>query len=64
MSIATGAWSDRLWMVQENLLNRNTVMLLGSNILPWMTVTSISRLLSLALLPNIQRVQNFWAMFL
>lgn len=57
--IAFGEWTQRLWMVQEQILNDKTLMLRGSLLLPWERVAVISILFDVGLLPD-QYYQRFW----
>ncbi|PMD13399.1 hypothetical protein NA56DRAFT_425026 [Hyaloscypha hepaticicola] len=50
--VAYGEWTTRLWLVQEQLLNKEVVMLHGQSLLPWEALTSIIVLFSLELLPR------------
>ena len=45
-----GEWTQRLWMVQEQILNDNAVMLRGPILLPWDRVAAISLLFEVNLL--------------
>lgn len=47
-----GEWTQRLWMVQEQLLNRNTIMLRGPHVLSWESVAGIVSLASTLVLPQ------------
>ena len=51
-SVAFGTWKQRLWMVQEQLLNKNTVMLRGQRLLSWDAVAVMPLLFDLQLLPQ------------
>jgi hypothetical protein len=50
--VAHGEWTTRLWLVQEQLLNEEVVMLHGQSLLPWEALTSIIVLFGLELLPR------------
>jgi Heterokaryon incompatibility protein (HET) len=50
--ILFGPWTQRLWMVPENVVNKNTVMLRGKNLLPWITVNIVANIFHLGLLGN------------
>jgi Heterokaryon incompatibility protein (HET) len=50
--IVCGPWTQRLWMVQENTLCSNTIMLRGLQMLDWLSVSSILLLFYLRLLPH------------
>jgi hypothetical protein len=50
--VAYGEWTTRLWLVQEQLLNKKVVMLHGQSLLPWEALTSIIVLFGLDLLPR------------
>ncbi|KAF2110753.1 heterokaryon incompatibility protein-domain-containing protein [Lophiotrema nucula] len=45
--VCSGEWTQRLWMVQEQLLNGNTVMLRGRHVLSWESLAGISLLASI-----------------
>jgi heterokaryon incompatibility protein (HET) len=47
-----GSWTKRLWMVQENVLNKNTIMLRGHRVVPVEVIHGIMRLGFLDLLPQ------------
>jgi Heterokaryon incompatibility protein (HET) len=51
-SILLGEWSRRRWMVQENVLNEDTVMLRGYAVIPTSTFYGIMHLTRCSLLPN------------
>jgi hypothetical protein len=51
LQVAYGEWTQRLWIVQEQLLNKEIRMLHGSSLLSWDSIVSISILFSLDLLP-------------
>jgi hypothetical protein len=51
-SVVCGEWAERLWMVQEQLLNSNTIMLRGNRLLPWGSVASMTILFYLNILPR------------
>ncbi|KAH6662497.1 heterokaryon incompatibility protein-domain-containing protein [Halenospora varia] len=51
LRIVFGAWLGRLWMVQENILCPNTVMLRGHKQLEWLSIAAIPILFHLQLLP-------------
>jgi hypothetical protein len=57
--IAFGQWSQRLWIVQEQILNDKALMLRGSLLLPWDSVAVISILFDVGLLPD-RYYQRFW----
>jgi hypothetical protein len=46
------AWLRRLWMLQENFLCRQNVMLRGDLVLDWISVASIVLHFELQLLPT------------
>ncbi|KAF2184619.1 hypothetical protein K469DRAFT_781150 [Zopfia rhizophila CBS 207.26] len=50
--VCFGEWTQRLWMVQEQLLNRNTIMLRGPHVLSWESVAGIVLLASTQILPQ------------
>ena len=50
--VCFGEWIQRLWIVQEQLLNRNIDMLRGCHILSWDSVVGIIILSHLGLLPQ------------
>lgn len=51
MELAFGAWTERTWIVQENVVNRNTFMLRGQRKLDWVSVAAISVFFGVGLLP-------------
>jgi len=51
-------WTSRLWIIQEQLLNAETLILRGSQLLRWEVVAFITVLFSLDLLPV--DVVDFW----
>jgi hypothetical protein len=61
LEVAFGEWTQRLWMVQEQLLNPNTVMLRGQRLIPWTSITAIPELsiLNLLIIPHRYR-ESFW----
>jgi hypothetical protein len=52
LHIVYSGWTHRLWMVQENILCQNTLMLRGQCLLNWISVGSIPVLFSINLLPK------------
>ncbi|PMD31075.1 HET-domain-containing protein [Hyaloscypha variabilis F] len=52
LRIVYSGWTHRLWMVQENILCHNTVMLRGRRLLHWISVASIPALFSMEMLPR------------
>jgi hypothetical protein len=58
--LALGQWTQRLWIVQEQLLNSEVVMLRGPSLLPWNAVTIIPALFYLDFLPY-QHLERYWA---
>jgi hypothetical protein len=59
VEVAFGKWTTRLWMVQEQLLNKELVMLRGRHLLPWEAVAAVPALFFLDLLP-VGPVFSFW----
>jgi Heterokaryon incompatibility protein (HET) len=59
VELGFGKWTSRMWMVQEQFLNENVLMLRGSRTLSWDTVAIISVLFFLGLLP-VTPVFAFW----
>ncbi|KAH8752439.1 hypothetical protein F5882DRAFT_484849 [Hyaloscypha sp. PMI_1271] len=57
-----GEWSRRLWIVQEQLLNEEIVMLRGSSLLSWDAVAMIPVLFGLNLIPRklTNRLASSW----
>jgi Heterokaryon incompatibility protein (HET) len=51
LDIALGEWTQRLWMVQENVLNTNNIMMRGQTILDWIAVAAIPVLCGCYLIP-------------
>lgn len=60
--VAYGEWSRRLWIIQEQLLNEEMVMLRGSSLLSWDAVAMIPVLSNLQLIPAklVIRFTSFW----
>jgi len=56
--IVNGAWARPVWMIQENLLNQNTVMMRGTTVIPWMMVASIATLSTKGLLPRTSSIES------
>lgn len=52
LRVAYGEWTQRLWIVQEQLLNEDIVMLHGPSLLSWDAVAIMSSLFYLDLLPK------------
>ena len=52
LHVAYGEWTRRLWIVQEQCLNRDVVMLHGTTLLSWDAVATLPLLFSLELLPK------------
>jgi hypothetical protein len=59
VSLSFGEWNTRLWMVQEQLLNAETIMLRGPRILDWCAVAAMSILFLLDILPS-SSLHRFW----
>ncbi|PMD30290.1 HET-domain-containing protein [Hyaloscypha variabilis F] len=59
VDLCFGEWATRLWIVQEQTLNTDTVMLHGSRLLSWETVAIISMLFYLDFIPR-KHVDRFW----
>jgi hypothetical protein len=57
--LAFGEWTMRLWIVQEQLLNSEVVMLYGRQMLCWDSVAILPALFCLRILPE-QYVSQFW----
>lgn len=57
--VGYGEWRQRLWMVQEQLLNKNLVLLRGTRVLSWDSLAAMSFLFFLKLLPR-SYVFDFW----
>ncbi|KAH8598539.1 heterokaryon incompatibility protein-domain-containing protein [Bisporella sp. PMI_857] len=51
--IVYGAWTRRLWMVQENTLCPDTIMLRGHREIDWMTVAAVPILFYTCLIPSV-----------
>jgi heterokaryon incompatibility protein (HET) len=47
LRIVYSGWTNRIWMVQENVLCPNTVMLRGTRVLDWISVATIPVLFSM-----------------
>jgi Heterokaryon incompatibility protein (HET) len=45
-------WSRRSWIVQENILNQNTIMVCGIVVLPWELLTTLPRMGNKRLIPS------------
>ena len=63
LELAFGAWTERTWIVQENVMNQNTFMLRGQSKLDWVSVAAISvffgvKLLPISLLREIRESKN------
>ncbi|KAK0621020.1 heterokaryon incompatibility protein-domain-containing protein [Immersiella caudata] len=56
---AYGDWTQRLWMVQEQLLNRNTQILGGRRLLRWDTIATTTFWFYLQFLPD-SWLTHFW----
>lgn len=52
LRIVCGEWTKRLWMVQENILCDDTVMLRGHQLLNWLSAASIPFFLYAGILPD------------
>lgn len=52
--IVSGPWITRLWLVQENILNNNTVFLRGAKTIPWDPVQLVCLLSWVGLVPIIR----------
>ena len=50
--VAFGEWAERLWIVQEQMLNPHGVMLRGPRLLAWDAVVAIPLLFDIELLPQ------------
>jgi hypothetical protein len=46
-AILYGPWTKRLWMIPENIVNENTIMLKGKTIISWDAVSVVANLFSL-----------------
>lgn len=57
--VGYGEWRQRLWMVQEQLLNKNLVLLRGTRILSWDSLAVMSFLFFLKFIPR-SYVFDFW----
>lgn len=57
--VGYGEWRQRLWMVQEQLLNKNLVLLRGTRILSWDSLAVMSFLFFLKFIPR-SYVFEFW----
>ncbi len=51
--MAYGDWTQRLWIVQEQCLNRELVMLHGITLLSWDAVATLPFMFGLELLPRL-----------
>jgi hypothetical protein len=60
-SILFGEWTKRLWMVQENVLNKDTVMLRGHKLIPALAIQGVLMLSYSGLIPNLF-LQEYHAM--
>lgn len=60
--VTHGEWSWRLWIIQEQLLNEEIMMLRGSSLLSWDAVAMILVLFALDLIPQklTNRFASFW----
>ncbi|KAE9379654.1 HET-domain-containing protein [Stipitochalara longipes BDJ] len=52
LHVAYGEWTQRLWIVQEQCLNREVVMLHGTTLLSWDAVATLPLMFGLELLPR------------
>lgn len=57
--VAYGQWTQRLWIIQEQLLNKEIAMLHGHSLLSWDAVAIMPVLGNLGLLPQIYK-SHFW----
>lgn len=53
-SIVSGPWITRVWLVQENILNVNTVFLRGTRTMPWDHMLMVCIISYIGLVPNIR----------
>ena len=63
LQVAYGERVRRLWIVQEQLLNQDLVMLHGFSLCPWDAVASIPLLFAVQLLPKLY-IDHFWQEYL
>jgi hypothetical protein len=59
VALVFGEWTTRLWMVQEQLLNLDVIILRGPRLLSWYAVAIMSTLFGLNILPNTY-VYRYW----
>lgn len=52
-NIVSGPWITRVWLVQENILNINTVFLRGTRMMPWDHMLLVCIISFVGLVPNI-----------
>jgi hypothetical protein len=60
IELVFGEWTRRLWIVQEQLLNSNIVILRGQRLLSWETVAVMPTLFYVKLLPQ-ELANSFWS---
>jgi hypothetical protein len=60
LRIVYSGWLQRLWMVQESMLCRDTIMLRGLRRIDWLAVASVPILFYLSLLDN-EILDSVWA---
>lgn len=56
--IVSGTWVTRLWLVQENILNNNTVFLRGARTILWGPIQLVCFLAWVGLVPIIRKARN------
>ncbi|KAN0113321.1 HET domain containing protein [Hyaloscypha variabilis] len=59
VALCFGEWATRLWIVQEQTLNTDNVMLHGSRLISWETVAIMPMLFYLHFIPR-EHVFRFW----
>jgi Heterokaryon incompatibility protein (HET) len=59
LEVLFGQWTSRLWIVQEQLLNFNIIMLRGHQLISWDSVTVLTAWFCLKFLPP-EYVERFW----
>ncbi|KAF2621167.1 HET-domain-containing protein [Macroventuria anomochaeta] len=52
IQVAYGEWTQRLWIVQEQLLNKNVIMLRGDRLIDWNAIATLPILFGFGHLPQ------------
>lgn len=62
--IVSGTWITRVWLVQENILNNNTVFLRGTKTIAWDPIFLVCLLSYIGLVPDIRRLNQVTTLFM